>query len=328
MHNKPPIFKNPFWNYDGTGNPLHGYFGMDKYLYWTIIAFAFIAYFLIWVFRRTIHDHFKTSDDGTKKIQRYYLIFVSLILLFMQILRTIWVVDKSYGRIWEAIPLQFCRLILILITGLIIFNKIEYIPYITPFSTVAASIALIIREMPKSVGIDSYLFWDFLLIHLFILIFPMVISSIKQIRFTIYDSIFRISFIVFFASIGFIINIVTLKFAPKEWRSNFFFIAPNESNGLPLFKNKPSLWPLTSLVYLSFCLFWETLSDITYCLQDKIYINKIDNFWIFKIKKSDNFRKFFNIKHWRFYKPKKALINYSNKEDLDNENIDFELDNQ
>lgn len=298
--------RSPFWNSKGTG--LRNFSGFDLYFYWTFVAFVLLSWVLLWVFRRIIRNNYLLKESFTANNHNVFVTWFMLgfVILVFQIVRTVWVVEKSSDSIWEAVPLQFCRITLMIITILLMTNKTKYIAYITPYSTLAASLALIIREIPDECGMDTYFYWDFLIVHAFILLFPMVISSLYKIEFTFVDSLIRIACIFAFTLLAFFINWITFKFAPSNWKSNYFFTGKNEINTFSGLLGKASNWPYNLFTYTFIGILWEVVAIVVYCFQDKIFIDKIGNLWILKIQKSENFTNYFDFK-----KPaiKKANIN-------------------
>ncbi|WP_406615083.1 YwaF family protein [Mycoplasmopsis hyopharyngis] len=296
--------KSSFWNFNGTG--LRNFSGPDLYFYWTFVAFALLTWVLLWVFRRIIRNNFLLKESFTTNEHNVFATWITLglVILAFQIVRIAWVVEKSSDRIWESIPLQFCRLTLMIITILLLSNKTKYIAYITPYSTLAASLALILREIPDECGMDTYFYWDFLIIHTFILLFPMVISSLYKIEFTFVHSLIRIASLFAFTLLAFFINWITFKFAPSNWKSNYFFTGKNEINSFSSLLGKASNWPYNLFTYTFIGIIWEVIAVFIYCVQDKIFIDKIGNLWILKIQKSENYVKYFDFK--------KILLNKAN----------------
>ncbi|ACF07481.1 YwaF family protein [Metamycoplasma arthritidis] len=278
--------------------------GVSVYLYIAFFFLAFVGAFLIWIFRKVIYQNYQAKVKIMGLQKRYFWMLVGLIILLFMTIRSIIMVVIRVPRLWEAIPLHLCRLMIIFVAFSLIFNNLNSTKYYALLAFVGTIVAISIPGMhfedprkampPYPVGYDNFFFWDYILAHSFLLIMPllMLIFNDKK-TYTIKDSgiSFGISVTIFL--IIFVINLLTNLYAPNNWKTNFFYLGTNKFNIYSETMGKLTAWPFHLFSYSLAYLISMPLITLLLAFQDMIFIEKIDDKMKFNFKKTNFLRECF-----------------------------------
>ncbi|OAB48908.1 YwaF family protein [Mycoplasmopsis gallinarum] len=272
--------------------------GISQYLFYIVILFCFILMISFWLFHRLIGPWYqKLLVKYNKSIKAFWSTVGGITLIFV-IFRSIVLVLSDFPNLWEAIPLHFCRLMLIWIALTLIFNKFNWLKYFAAFSILGGLVALAMPDFLKNpstkevrVGLDSFYYWDFLLAHFYVVVMPVLLLTLYPQKLTFKESIK--TFLIFFtlSVLMLIINWITNDLTPdNKWSSNYFFLeqiplkvnikfAGSVNNKWVFRAYHLILFAIVGIIYIAlYSMIWNIL--------DKVYINKVNNQWIFKIQKS------------------------------------------
>lgn len=283
--------------------------------YYTFVALLFVAVIMIWIYKKPFNISYNNFIQRAFKSERNFYLIIGIIGLLFTILRIIILFGDGYPSKFEIVPLHLCRLILTLTFIFFVFNKPDWVAnlsFIAFGSAIAgilgadlykAPIEASIEQMkaanlyyPYNIGIDSFVFNDYLATHFSALLIPFITiisrkTKITWIKFVITNYILiLLTFAVFFA------NYALGKYASASsgWKANWFYLATPKYN--PLMRNATGLfsWPWMVYTYISLGLLYMFVALGIYLLQDKFSLELEGKKHIFKIMKSSTLVNFLN----------------------------------
>ncbi|UUD35012.1 YwaF family protein [Mycoplasmopsis caviae] len=310
-----------------TGNKLN-FSGFSYVFFFIVTALTFISVLLIWLFRREIKKNYEQKEKILFLSKRiFWLICGSIILIGMIIHIVILSIDKFYNY-WEYLPLHFCRIMLLFIALSLITNRMEYVKYYGYLAIICGLLALMkpdfnfLKEKDKTIpfpiGIDNIYYWDYIFAHCSVVIIPTVFYALSNDKIKFKDTLYSGAFFVALALIIFFLNWAVYTYASDfGWKTiNYWYLGKDEFNGFKNFFGPLSRWPFNILTYIVLGAVLIIISTIFYCVQDKVYLAKEDNKWVFKWAKSEN---------WKIYKNSFSELksSKSNNTNLETENQNF-----
>ena len=228
------IFGFSFWSWQGN----QASYEQSQWLSYLLIVGAFFTLGSFFFFRTQLtsfyHRHTRTVLIS---FQAY-----SGLLLVLSAFRAILLGMGNYPNLWEIIPLHFCRLFVVVMAAALLVRKTTCIKYGGFFAILGAIFGLMLTDLKNSpfwierggiaIGYDSYLFWDFLIIHISSMLIPGYFLTINQFCYS--------KRTVLGAAVGLIgLTIVIFGLdwglsyaADPRWRANWFYLAPDEYNSV------------------------------------------------------------------------------------------------
>ncbi|MGL5521971.1 MAG: YwaF family protein [Metamycoplasmataceae bacterium] len=240
MLNKlPPIdyksfFGKSFLSWQGNSAT----FQQSQWLFYLIIFCSIFSCFICFVYKTNVRNYYISN---TKKINIIFSV-AAYFVLFLYIFRTIILVVGGYPNLWEVIPLQFCRFFGLLMVFFFIFKKYHLIKYIAFFTILGAIAGLVIPDLGNSEywteyggfenGYDSYIFWDFLIIHNYALLAPVSILIIFSPSYTKNEIFYSLITLLGFFIFIFCLDLGLSYINDRSWNANWFYVAPPHINGI------------------------------------------------------------------------------------------------
>lgn len=306
-------FEKGFFSF--LGNSLE-FKGISEKVFYLLFALSFVAFVLVWLFRYEISKRYRNLIETNKwfKNDKKIFQFIGALVLFLAFIRIVILVSQDFYNTWEMIPLHLCRLNLFLIGFIFVSGKIENIKHITFTSIVGALIGFSIPSLGYfvvgywnpdhtkfisdfhngklthfTIGMDNYIYWEFLLTHLFVFLTPFIVVVIKEYKFSSRNFIQAWALLMFLIILTFVINSITDTYIHNpRWKTNYFF------NGRPPineFNDKLypfTSWPFSLLSQIVIGSLFFALVFFIYCYQDKFFLT-IENKKIkFNRRKSQN----------------------------------------
>lgn len=302
-------------------------FANSKAVFFSIVAIAFIVLFVIYLLRFKLRNFYQNHPI----IINYSFKFIAVIIFLYSFVSRIAVLE-SYDYIykWEYLPLHLCRLMTIVIIIVLFFNKTQYIRFFTIPSFIGATLALVFAEISRNEstilddklynydsnivwnrqgldwGYDSYLFWEYLITHLIVLIFPFLLQMVQPNKFRITNKVVLQSCFIIFVCATFLFTLNWIFYAASHhslnvklqiaYNANWFYFGHKGLSVLGIISQWPyQLFSLSIIFFLAFWLIWI----ITIFLKCFEFEDKKVKFNNFKITLKDNWERidhFFNFK--------------------------------
>ncbi|MDZ7293741.1 YwaF family protein [Mycoplasmopsis pulmonis] len=279
-------------------------------IFW--VSFLVIA-FGLWLFKDKVFQYFNSIDGRKTLSPRNIFIYSSAsLILVLNVVRLYVLIGSNYPNKWEYLPLHLCRILVFSLMFCLYTKKIRWINYIGYTSIISAFVGLVLPDLSNneywqarggvSIGIDSYIYWDFLLIHtigFFVPIFVFIAFG-QKITFSNYLAMFFVGFSI--ALSIFVLNYILSSNSDPSWQSNWFYLSIDSINTTySSILGKASSWPFHVFTFSFIGFAATTVILIIYFLQDKvriIYVNKkltikiIPSFnWMFFV---DSYKEFSN----------------------------------
>ncbi|MDJ1645861.1 TMEM164 family acyltransferase [Mycoplasma phocimorsus] len=288
-------------------------------LYWSLFALLALLMIFIWLFKRPI----KTTIFSNKYLLDNASIIEGIIgfgLLFGTFFRIIVYMIQGYPLKFESLPLHFCRIMLLISSIMLIMGKAKYISTISWIMIGTALVGIILADLTNSpittlgtgegpngedtvrysVGLDSWAFYDFIIVHFSTLFIGFWFLTFSNNFYTARNSLKSVTFLILLTLFIFFLNWILFVYAlDRGWKANWFYLGNNEINSI--FKNTNVLvqkfwifkWYALPFTFISGGIAWFFLFLGFYFLQDTIYLNKENNKWVFKFVKSNTIKSFF-----------------------------------
>ncbi|VEU75244.1 Integral membrane protein (intg_mem_TP0381) [Mycoplasmopsis maculosa] len=326
------FFQSPFFiqemykNVHGTLSFIQNSYSIGFYvLFFTLI---YISSFLIFLFRIPIRNSYKRKQKilGLKKknfwkligwITLFFICLRSITFLFIEIYGTndykIDPIDNIVkSKLWEFIPLHFCRIILLFIAFSLITYKLNLVKYFAYLGFLAGVVATIIPGLYNYSGFDSWWYWDYILAHGYVVFMIILLWIIVNPKYTLKDTLISLSISLLIGIFMFLINLITYNVAiyiyPNDFEqrfkivSNYWYLGINEYNEFQNLLGVLTKWPYSLLG-------WTLIGIILFiiCIILSSFLSKV------KIIRDANSRKlkfiFTKSKYWFFYKKSFNLKN-------------------
>lgn len=287
--------------------------------YWTLFTLLLLLMFFVWIFKRPIKNKIKSS----KYLAQNKSVIEAMIgfgLLFGTFFRIAVYMIQGYPLKFESLPLHFCRIMLLISSIMLMANKSRYISTISWIMMGSALIGILLADLTNSpistlgigqgpdgqdtirysVGLDSWAFYDFVIVHFSVLFIGFWYLTFSNKSFTISNSFKSITFLIVLTLLIFFLDWILFIYAPNRgWKANWFYLGNNEINSI--FKNGNPLvekywffkWYALPFTFVSAGIAWFFLFTFFYFAQDILYINKTENKWIIRIRKSTTTKTFF-----------------------------------
>ncbi|WP_338867349.1 YwaF family protein [[Mycoplasma] gypis] len=285
-----------FFNWQGGYLTFH----QSSWFFFLVVAIVLCVCALLWLFRKPIYYKYENTQTILKMSKKTFWLIVGIIAACFTIFRIIVLFLNHYPNRWEIIPLHYCRLFLVFIILSLVFNRIDLSKYYGIFEVVGVLIAFGFTDLSSNEkwrslsadhsdifwGFDSFVFWDFLFAHSFIIIMCfllMILSSAKQTKKTVFISVVAMFLI---ALSVLVLNYITFKYAQNTWKSNWFYLGMQEVNSLSELFGKLSRQPYLFLIacFSIMCLY--ALALLIFFSASKISLQKVENKWKFIVSKS------------------------------------------
>ncbi|WP_029608787.1 YwaF family protein [Mycoplasma simbae] len=276
--------------------------GVSLGFYIGCVALAFVALILMWFFKHVIRNWFNSKKTHLRvfKQKGLFRLIGSIIILFM-ILRSLVLSIGRYPSEWEILPFHLCRLMLVFTALSLIFDAPQLVKYFGAIGMLGAIVALVKPDLSFAgvsasgayrVGLDSIYFYDYILIHTFLLLGIAALFIVRKIQFRAKDLLITLIFFTLIAIVMFFVNWVTFVYAPDNWKTNYFFLGKDEVNTQKDVFGPLSHWPYNLLSWTFAGWVLATIASMIWMLQDKVYFNRINGKWVFKIQKSNRWKEF------------------------------------
>lgn len=292
---------------DWRGNKVT--FEQSRWLYFTIIGIVVFSILLVWIYKQKITQYFANTTTILKIKNRHFEILVGISIMVATLIRIIILEIGDYILKWEYIPLHFCRFFFISLGYILIFDKKHWIKYFGIFSIMGGIIALSFgflgyskefadidlaypetrnvlsanRQPGFNWGYDTVHWWDYLFMHLFVIVAPVIIwrSVANSIYISKKSAIYSALSLSIFAVFIFFLNFIVSIFNPPVWfEPNWFYLGKSGINTLGILTK----WYYSIFTMIILGNIANFIFIIFYFLQDKIeFVNKETSFW--KIKK-------------------------------------------
>lgn len=280
-----------------------------------IIIFATIV--ALWLSKVVIHQSYsQLRKSNPFKVAILNQISGAIVLIFV-LLRSLMLVLDKYPNAWESLPLQYCRIMIVILGVLLLLNKPKLVKYIAVACVFGGLIALIIPDLSvkyfhngpqthydnvvihtgENIFIFSwkqYYFYDYFLAHGFVIIAPILLSIFYPFKITLKENLKIILLFTALILLFYLINYLSAKYATTNaWVTNYFYsgrAGVNTNNKTIKAITSPKFILITELVALVVYVF---ISSLFYGLQDCIKINWNKNKFI-KITYSNRLSEYFD----------------------------------
>lgn len=283
-----------FWSWQGNQVD----FSQSKILFWILVAIVLAMTIAMWFWKAKFYQNQLVIKISHQMIGSFFIILTGFRIIVLGL--------GNYPNYWELIPLHFCRLMICLVGLTLVFKQTKFLKHLLIFTIIGAWFGIIFADFNNSnywqakggiaIGYDTYVFWDFLIIHLGALLISSYLLNFYHFHFTKKDLLINTSTLTAFTIIIFFANwALTLVNDPK-WNANWFYLAPNDYNSVYLtlkaIIGPLASWPLLLFVFIATGYFLTTLS---YCLyfwmsayyyqKGRIYYHQNNNWITFKTSK-------------------------------------------
>lgn len=289
------FLKHNFLSWTGTDGNYAQNLHITKIMFTIALILTILFVIIWWIFKRQIYAHWQ-KHKPSERVQGILIRTMGALLLIGMLLRSLNMGLHHYPRIWETIPLHFCRLIGVCFGIIFLLNKPRWMKYFATPAYIGAFIALIIpdlkivytpdqtfevfgehftngKDVVYYVAWNNVIFWEWLGLHMFMIISASVVSVLYPYKLTKKDVIQQCKIFMVFLLVTFTINTFTDGLAPLEWKSNYFYTGFDKYNGFSNLLGPLLHWPF-SLFTMSVAIFaYAYLAAYIFDIQDRIHFN-------------------------------------------------------
>lgn len=256
-------------------------FERSQWLSTTLIVVAFLVLISFFFFRNNLVNYYQKKERTVLKSFQIFSVFI----LFLTIFRIIILAVGNYPNLWELIPLHFCRMFIVIMCSSLLFKNVKVIKHIGFFAILGSIFGLLLTDLKNSqfwidrggisIGYDSYIFWDFLIIHISSLLIPGYFLTVNQFEYSKKDvTLTAISLTVFTVAI-FGLDWAFTRIGDPKWNANWFYLAPNEFNSvhnmLKAIVGPLASWPFTLFLFIALGIILYTLCFVIYFWLNKFH---------------------------------------------------------
>lgn len=296
-----------FWTWFGNTSPSATYhgdlsiFSLDSHdfwisniLKWTLIILSFLSVLLLWIYKKPIGYNYHNQYLLRTKKNNFLIQISGVIVLICVLLRSILLVSTNFPNMWEALPLHYCRLMLVGFGVILMLKKIQCVKYLAMPSVLGAVMALSIPELRVSYfysGADfdviknvtlvhgenimnftwkNYFFYDYFLAHIFVLLAPFVLGILFPFKWSFKDLNVTLGIFLGLITFFFVVNFLTNQYAQPEWKSNYFYLGYATVPLLQQFVPLIGRWPNILLWEYLLAIFYVYFATVIYLYQDVI----------------------------------------------------------
>lgn len=258
-------------------------FSESSWLIYILLLLTFLSFITFFFFKTPLRRFYLTHQKIMIAIFQLFGFFIISLSIFRG---TILFIGK-YPNLWELVPFHFCRFFIIIICFFLCFRKIDALKYVGLFSICGGIVGLLIADLNSSpyweakggvkLGYDSYIFWDYFIIHISAVLVPAYLFITNRFMISKWNvGISAISLISF--TIGIFFMDWMFSYLPNEqWRANWFYVGPDHVNGiddlLSKFLGPIARWPLILFLFIGIGIGLYTGSIAIYFWQDKYEID-------------------------------------------------------
>lgn len=228
-------FGQSFWSWQGNKMS----FAQSQPIFFFFVALTIFIAIMATVYKTQLRNYYVVNKEIVSK---YFLVYGYFALIFM-IFRIIILAVGGYPNTWELIPLHFCRFFLLLLILSTILKKAKYIKYFGFLAINGAIFGLLIPDLSNSkywiefggmeIGADTYIFWDFLLTHCFIVLACVFFFIFYAPYYSKKELIGSLMFVFISAAILMGINYgLSFDNIGKNWQSNWWYLSTDKVNGI------------------------------------------------------------------------------------------------
>ncbi|MFV8474481.1 YwaF family protein [Mycoplasma sp. Z631] len=284
--------RHSFLSWTGTDNNFASNLSITLILMKLGLIATVIFVVLWWMFKRQIAASWQ-NNKPSEKVQEILIRATGILLLLGMFLRSLNMGLSHYPRIWESIPLHFCRLVGLCIGFTLALNKPKALRYFASPAYLGAFIALAIPDVKivftpsetftvfgqsfqAGVNVTYYVAWnnvyfyDLMGLHVFMIVSVSVCAVLYPYKMTKKDVVTQCKIFLSFLLTVFTINAFTDALAPIEWKSNYFYTGMNQYNGFANLIGPLLRWPISLVTLSVFGAFYFFASAYLFELQDKI----------------------------------------------------------
>lgn len=307
--------ENSFFSWTGFKLTGDTFDGISKIIFYTFTALIFLTMIFLWLFRDKIQNHYNRSNINSKR--RVLLIrLAGLLTIIFMIFRTSILIIYHFPKSWEILPLHFCRLMCLFIGFILLFNKIEYFKYIAFFAIFGAILAMSLPDFANkyqadfdgvvfgkeyikgetysfALFIDNYHYWDYILIHSYLVIISSTLMILYPFKYKIKDFAKTIIFFGSLCTFFFIINALTGHFAPLKWKSNYFYTGIDQINSFSKLLQPITKWPFIFVAEFILGFVFITLATILHIVLANLKVSLNKGIKFLTIQKRFTFKEFF-----------------------------------
>lgn len=315
LYNRIPqgVFGLSFLSWQGNKVP----FEKSQWLSILLIVVAFVVLISFFFLRSQLAGFYQRKE---KQVLLGFQIFSGFIIC-LTIFRAIILAVGNYPNLWEIIPLHFCRMFIVVMSSSLLFKKINIIKYIGFFAILGAIFGLLLTDLKNSqfwmdkggvaIGYDSYIFWDFLIIHISSLLIPGYFLTVNQFEYSKRDVALTGMGLTIFTIVIFGLDWGFSRINDPRWNANWFYLAPNKFNSvykmLSAIVGPLASWPFTLFLFIALGMILYTLCFVIY-----FWLNKFE----FIFDKQHKKIRFINQKAtlWQHFKDSKLFVPMSTKQ--------------
>ncbi|MFV8483147.1 hypothetical protein ACM0JF_02060 [Mycoplasma sp. 654] len=284
--------KHSFLSWTGTDNNFASNLSITLILMKIGLIATVLFVILWWMFKRQIQASWQRNKPSAK-VQEIIIRATGILLLIGMFLRSLNMGLSHYPRIWESIPLHFCRLVGLCIGITLALNKPKALRFFASAAYLGAFIALAIPDVkivytPRETftvygqsfqaGVDvtyyvawnNVYFYDLMGLHVFIIVSVSVFAVLYPYKMTVSDVITQCKIFLAFLLTVFTINAFTDALAPIEWKSNYFYTGMDQYNGFSNLLGPLLHWPINLVTLSILGSLYFFASAFLFELQDKI----------------------------------------------------------
>ncbi|UWD34215.1 TMEM164 family acyltransferase [Mesomycoplasma molare] len=292
-------------------------FEESKSLFYVICFLLISITFFLWIYKSKIKEYFNQNKKFLFHTFDKDTLFsvIGYIVLFFNVIRIIILLLTDYPWKWELFPIHLCRFFTFYIAFVLIFKKAKLIEYIAILAILGGLAGILFANLGEvkefidqdriynsfkegtieweraglNLGYDSYLYWDFILAHTFVIVMPVFLSlayseTIKiNIRSQVQGYIYLVIIGIFTFLLAWILNSIGEKSDNPKIKiildANWLYLGKTGINTLGSLSQwpfaiisfsiiVPILWSLSYFVYL-------LLSCIEFEISEKLLIKKI-----------------------------------------------------
>ncbi|MBU4693855.1 YwaF family protein [Mycoplasma zalophidermidis] len=296
-----------FFRWQGE-NKHFSFSGISLIFYIITFAIVFVCVLLLWIFKNLLRRWFSTKDTHLRVFKTKILFrFIGITTLIFMVFRSYILYVSNYPTRWEILPLHLCRLTMIFLSLTLILNRIDLVKYFGHLAIIGSILAIIKPDFDfaktindvSPIGLDSFYYYDYILAHSWLLLATSSLYAIKYIDLKIKDWVITVIFFSCVATLMFFINWITFKYAPKGWKTNYFYLGDDSINPQKNVFGVASNWPYNLLSWTFIGIIATSISTMFWIFQSKFTFDKFDNKFKFKLVKAQRWEEFyhsFNIK--------------------------------
>lgn len=258
-------------------------FEQSSWLVYILMTLTLVCLLSLFIFRKPLSVQYAKNQ---KNILVFFQTFSAFIVL-LSIFRAIILYVGKYPNLWEIIPFHFCRLFIILICLFLLVKKVEWVKYVGFFAICGGIVGIVMADLHSNdywnarggikIGYDSYIFWDFYLIHISSVLVSQYFLMVNRFKILKWDVLITSVSLISLTTGLFFLNWFFSYLENEAWKSNWFYVGPNNVNGIDDTLSKYlgiiATWPLILFLFIFIGIVLYSSALFLYFYIDKFEID-------------------------------------------------------